>query len=55
MTKEKKYRVYYTKTVNGYIDVEALDESEAEKNAERLGDGVEYDDSVEYYDVELIK
>jgi hypothetical protein len=56
MTKTKTYTVYYTKTTNGQIEVEASSQEEASQKVENgdvsFGSAREYDDPIDVYSVE---
>jgi hypothetical protein len=60
MAKLKKYTVYYTKTTQGSIVVEAKSQEEARNIVEEggdidFGDATEYDEALDAYDVERFK
>ena len=57
----KTFKVYYTKTTQGNIDVKAKSKEQAIKMVEEgegdgvdFGDACEYDEALEVYDVEKI-
>lgn len=50
------YKIYYTRTIQGEVDIEASTEREAEGIFESRDDkrGIEYEEPVEVYSVEEI-